>query len=147
MTKKVGRPTLYDEKIAKEICDTVASSTLGLRKLCKIHNWPDVDTIFQWRYKNPEFADQYDKAKAHQAGLLAEEIIDIADDGLNDTYVNDDGKVITDSDVIQRSRLRVDARKWVAARLLPKVYGDKQQVETTHRFEDKLCSLEGEEDE
>lgn len=31
-------------------------------------------------------------------------------------------------DAVQRSKLRVDARKWVAAKLKPKKYGDKIDV-------------------
>jgi hypothetical protein len=51
--------------------------------------------------------------------------VDIADDGKNDTYVDENGKQFVDNDVIQRSRLRVDARKWVVSKLLPKKYGER----------------------
>jgi hypothetical protein len=36
-----------------------------------------------------------------------------------------DGERIVDHENIQRSRLRVDARKWAAARLAPKKYADR----------------------
>lgn len=76
---------------------------------------------------------------------MAEEILQIADDGRNDTYEDADGHERTDSDVIQRSRLRVDTRKWLMSKLAPKKYGDKTlltgadgesapQVEITVRF-------------
>src|SRR5258708_7552309 len=41
-----------------------------------------------------------------------------------DYVTTSDGKRIVDHENIQRSRLRVDARKWAAARLAPKKYGD-----------------------
>ncbi len=53
--------------------------------------------------------------------------MDIADDVSSDFTTGKDGKVTVNHDHIQRSRLRVDARKWIAAKLLPKRYGDKLQ--------------------
>ena len=43
----------------------------------------------------------------------------------NDTYMDADGNVKTDNEVIQRSKLRVDTRKWLASKMAPKKYGDK----------------------
>jgi hypothetical protein len=54
----------------------------------------------------------------------------LRDDGTNDTYTDEDGNTRTDHDVIARSRLRVDTRKWLLSKALPKIYGDK--VEATH---------------
>ena len=62
---------------------------------------------------------------AMRADYHAEQIIEIADDGTNDTYLDEQGNVKVNTDVLGRSRLRVDARKWIASKLLPKVYGDK----------------------
>ncbi len=56
---------------------------------------------------------------------LAEEILEIADDGSNDTYETEDGHEKVNTDVINRSRLRVDTRKWLMSKLAPKKYGDK----------------------
>ena len=81
-----------------------------------------------WLTAHPE---QYARARDAQADKMAEEILQIADDGLNDTYLDDDGKRRTDQDVIARSRLRVDARKWLASKMAPKRYGDKMQNEVT----------------
>jgi hypothetical protein len=72
-------------------------------------------------------ADQYARAREAQADKLAEDILAIADDGSNDTYQTEDGEV-TNHDVIARSRLRVDARKWLAGKMAPKKYGDKLAV-------------------
>jgi hypothetical protein len=130
--KVLGRPTIFSQELANKICEAVATSTMGIRKLCALNpDFPVVDTIFQWRYKNRSFSEQYDAAKRAQADLMAEEITDIADEGFNDKYINDDGKVVIDHDVVQRSRLRVDARKWIASKLLPKVYGEKSEQKIT----------------
>ena len=123
---KVGKPTDYNKELADRICELVATSTLGTNKLCKLYEWmPSTDTIYKWRYRHSEFADKYALAKAKQAELMAEQLIDIADEGINDTYVDDNGKLQVDTDVIARSRLRVDTRKWYASKLAPKIYGDQ----------------------
>lgn len=131
MPKPKGRPSDYNDEIADIICDLVSTSTLGLPKLCQQNpELPDHTTINRWRLRHESFRTKYAQAKREQADLLAEEILQIADDGSNDTYVNDEGLHLTNYDVIARSRLRVDARKWVASKLLPKVYGDQNKDDT-----------------
>ena len=70
-------------------------------------------------------ANLYACAREAQADKMAEDILSIADDGKRDTYLDAEGNTRTDQDVIARSRLRVDARKWLAAKMAPKKYGDK----------------------
>ena len=128
-----GRPTDYNEEIASIICDLVSVSTKGLERICAENpELPAEVTIHRWRSRHPKFGQDYAIAKQKQAELLAHEIIEIADDGSNDTYTNDEGHQCTNYDVIARSRLRVDARQWVASKLLPKVYGDKKTEESNN---------------
>ncbi|MRT15310.1 hypothetical protein GJV07_24135 [Enterobacteriaceae bacterium RIT711] len=70
---------------------------------------------------------QYARAREVQAEILAEEIIEIADDSSGDVFVDDDGREQTNHERVARSRLRVDARKWYASKLAPKRYGDRIQ--------------------
>jgi hypothetical protein len=65
------------------------------------------------------------RAREEQADKLFRETIEIADDKSGDYITTSDGKRVVDHENIQRSRLRVDARKWAAARLAPKKYGDR----------------------
>lgn len=62
---------------------------------------------------------------------MADEIIDIADDGERDYIKDAEGHETVNYDHISRARLRVDARKWIASKLKPKKYGDKQSVAVT----------------
>jgi hypothetical protein len=71
------------------------------------------------------FGERYARAKEIAAHMLAEEIAEIADDGSRDYTVTEDGREIPDHDHINRSKLRVDSRKWLLSKLLPKKYGDK----------------------
>lgn len=133
--KKLGRPTLYNEKLAALICERVATTTMGLARLCAIHDdIPEKITINVWRYRYPEFATQYAQAKLKQADLLAEDMLDIADDGTNDWMESfgPDGEMIgykLNGEHVQRSRLRIDTRKFLASKLLPKQYGQHSEEE------------------
>lgn len=81
-------------------------------------------SVHKWLQNVPERWETYQKARVDSTHAIVDACIDIADDGLNDTYV-EDGQVKTNYDVIARSRLRVEARKWVAERLNPANYGQK----------------------
>ncbi len=89
--------------------------------------------IVQWYAADPVFANLYAQAKEAQAERFAEEIIEISDDGSNDWMKRElEGGAIVeipDQEHINRSRLRVDARKWLMAKMAPKRYGDKLQVD------------------
>lgn len=118
----------YTDEIANEICSRLVDGK-SLKKICEMEDMPSKATVFKWLSENEVFSDKYARARESQADTLADEIIDIADDGENDTYEDDEGNVRTNQDVIARSRLRVDARKWIASKLKPKKYGDKIQTD------------------
>lgn len=120
----MGRPSNYSQEIVSTICDRLANGE-SLRKICADDDMPAMSAVFKWLSLHKDFAEQYARAREVQADTLFDEILEIADNGQNDTYTDDDGNVRTDQDVIARSRLRVDSRKWMAGKLRPKVYGDK----------------------
>lgn len=65
---------------------------------------------------------------------MADELLDIADDGSNDWMEREGGAdgqagYAVNGEVLARSRLRVDTRKWIVCKMLPKVYGDKHRHE------------------
>jgi hypothetical protein len=128
---KGGRPTSYTPELAAEICQAVATSEYGLKRLCEMHpHWPAKITINLWRFKDLNgFSAQYNKAKQAQIDLLVEQCMDISDDISRDTVVNNQGNEVCNSEYVNRSRLRVDTRKWIASKLVPRVYGDAKQLE------------------
>jgi hypothetical protein len=124
-----GRPTRYTPELAEKICKVVSISPFGLRKICSIYDWmPDVDTIREWRFDNREFSDQFAKAKIQQADILVEDSLDIADDSSDDYYIDDNGNRKANNELVARSRLRIDTRKFMGMKLLPKIYGDFEEV-------------------
>lgn len=128
---KVGhRPSAFTPALAEEICEAIATSSHSLDWHCSQHpNWPTARAVYKWlassdpRYAG--FVQQYARAKERQADLLADEILAISDDASRDYTVTEDGRSALDAEHVQRSRLRVDSRKWLAGKLAPQKYGDK----------------------
>lgn len=140
-----GRPTIYTLKLAKDICYKIATTNKGIRQLAKENeDWPHPSTIFKWRLESKEFSDLYIKAKQNQVEVLVDEILEIADDSSNDQIENDNGKIVANNEYINRSRLRIDTRKWLAAKLSPRLYGEKvfNETDMTLKQEDALKELE-----
>jgi hypothetical protein len=115
---------MYTPEMGTRICEEIASGR-SLRTICADEGMPDKATVFRWLAADEKFRDQYARAREAQADAMLEEILDIADDGTSDTYKDDEGNVRTDQEVIARSRLRVDTRKWAMSKMAPKKYGDK----------------------
>lgn len=126
--KPPGRPSTYSDEVGAAICERIALGE-SLRSICRDDAMPSLASVFLWLKNKPGFSEQYVRAREVQADTLADEIIEIADESANDTYVDDDGNVKTNTEVVARSKLRVDARKWIASKLKPKVYGDRQQID------------------
>ena len=63
--------------------------------------------------RDEDFLERYARAREAQADKLAKEILELSN------KIEDDNPV-----KVQRARLQVDSRKWLAARLAPKKYGD-----------------------
>lgn len=127
---KNGSPSTYTKEIGEEICQKISVSEYGLKRLCKENpHWPCKQTIFEWRIKIKEFGDLYAKAKQDQIETLIDDCLDIADDTSQDTIVSVDSEGVErekcNTEWINRSRLRIDTRKFLAQKLAPKLYGDK----------------------
>jgi hypothetical protein len=142
---KRGRPCEYTEEIGQEICDRLAQAE-SLVSICKSEHMPDRSTVYDWIDANKSFADRYAKAKLDGLEYYAEEIVDIADEGTNDWMERNDPKNpgwVQNGEAINRSRLRVDTRKWVLSKLLAKRFGDKIEVNANVNINlaDELKSL------
>lgn len=127
-----GRPSLYTNDIADEICARLADGET-LRQICRDEHMPSGPTVRLWVINNinGDFSERY--ARARELGYLemADELLEITDDGRNDWMLkhgDDDAGWVANGEHIQRSRLRVDTRKWTLAKVLPKIYGDKIDV-------------------
>lgn len=129
----MGRPSSYSPEVADTICARLAAGE-SLRGICRDDDMPDAATVFRWLASNDDrytgFREQYARAREIQADALVDEILEISDDARNDWMErnNSDGQNIgwqLNGEHVQRSRLRVDSRKWFASKVAPKKYGDR----------------------
>ena len=129
-----GRPSDYTQETADIICDRLADGE-SLRGICRDEHMPSKTSVFRWLAVNEAFRDQYARAREAQADHLADEILEISDDGSNDwmerTGKDQEPGWVLNGEHVQRSRLRVDSRKWFASKVAPKKYGEKVQQEVT----------------
>jgi hypothetical protein len=102
----------------------------ALRNVLKDADMPSSQTFYNWLQNDEIKSKRYARACEVRADAIFEDILDIADDSSGDITYNKDGDEILNSEFVQRSRLRVDARKWIVSKLNPKKYGDK--IENTH---------------
>ena len=155
--KRIGRPTgkrapgnqpiPFDPAIADLICDAIATHPTGLGKILdSLGNPINPSTWYRWLQDSEELCKRYARARAEQAQVMADEIAEIADTTELGEIVTEkpvivdgiplrgaDGNLVLTherklADMIEHRKLRIEARKWLAAKLLPKVYGDKLQV-------------------
>lgn len=130
MAKKPGRPSKFTKELANDICERLASGE-SLRTICMAEGMPGERTVYTWLLDDEAFQQQYARAREAQADALVEEIREIADDGSNDwmevRLKSGEVKVVLDQEHVQRSRLRIDTRKWLMSKMAPKKYGDKMQ--------------------
>lgn len=135
------------EKVFVYLCDHLATSSKGVGSIItlgksELGSFPTYSTIMQWMVESQELSDKYACAKEAQADFMADEMLEIADDGRND-WMSEEGREGTENfklngEHVQRSRLRIDSRKWLASKLKPKRYGEKiqQDVVVTTKIED-----------
>jgi hypothetical protein len=111
-----GRPSEYTVEQADSLCAWVAEGR-SLRSWCR-QNDRDAQTVYRWLRENKDFHTRYARAHEDRADSLADEIVEIADESQFGTL-----------EQIQAARLRVDTRKWIAAKLRPSRWGEQQAVE------------------
>lgn len=110
----MARPSNYTQEMADLICDRLANGE-SLRSICRDDVSPGQTTVFRWLAANDEFRKQYARARESQADAIADEILNIADEAVDPA----------------KARVQIDARKWLAGKMRPKVYGDKVLTEVT----------------
>lgn len=114
--RKPGRPSKYSLKLAQRVCEAIACGE-SLVSVTKRAWAPSYTTVMKWCRELPEFAEMYARAREDQADYLADRIVEIADGATPDD--------------VQVAKLRVDARKWTAAKLKPRKYGERVTNEHT----------------
>lgn len=130
--RPTGRPSLFTPEIAEEICDRIACGET-LPNICRDEHMPAEKTIRKWaRHDAHGFREAYARAREEQMHAWSDEIITISDDGSRDVIVTEEnGRKVekVNHDHIQRSKLRVDTRKFLMAKIAPKTFGEKVDID------------------
>ena len=136
----MARPSTFTDALFASILERIADGE-SLRAICHHDGMPAARTVLRWIRGNPDLQRTYAIATEVRADMIFDEILEIADDARNDLVekVGRDGQVqgfAVDAENIRRSALRIDARKWTLARMAPKKYGDR--VDVNHGGQDSL---------
>ncbi len=115
--------------IFNKICDRIIEGE-SVKTILKNKDMPSSKTFWKWLNQDKEKVNQYARAKEIYAESVFEDIILISDGTGNDVLIDEDGNENVNHHVIQRDRLRVDARKWALSKMNPKKYSDKLDVTT-----------------
>lgn len=103
--------TTFTQEIFDKICERMAEGE-SLRAICKTKGFPAKRTVLRWVAADGTLAKQYAEAQLMRAEHYFDEIVEIADGGTDPA----------------KTRVQVDARKWVLSRMNPKKYGDKMDL-------------------
>lgn len=128
--RRSPRTNTYSREVAEEILQLMADG-MSTPKISEKLGIPD-RSIYQWIIDDHDgFGQRYARAKHIVALRWADELTEIADHKKDDYTLDEDGNMVPDHEHIARSRLRIDTRKWILGKVLPKVYGDKVVAEIT----------------
>lgn len=129
----MGRPSDYSLDLADRICEHLAGGR-SLLSFCQQDGTPGYETVRRWlredRKVNPDdpaeegFRVKYARAREEQADRHADRVLELAER----MEVARKGR---DYDEVAPLVAACHERKWLASKMRPKVYGDKQAVEHT----------------
>jgi hypothetical protein len=125
MTKRQPAKLRRAENIER-ICRLIAEGN-SLRQVARELQIESAGSITDWVREDAEFAVHYARAMELRCERMAEEILEIADDSSND-WMAREGRTVPDHENVQRSRLRVDSRRWLLSKMMPKRYGDRVEI-------------------
>ena len=114
----VGRPSLYSNELVHQICEWISEGK-SLRSFCRIEGNPGFQTVLDWLNDDDKlyFRSKYARAREIQAEVMADELLEIADDTKPDQLK------------LAHDKMKIETRQWIAAKLLPKKYGNIQHIE------------------
>ncbi len=128
--KKPGPASIKSPELMEEICQRIAEGR-SVKSICNDDDMPSFGFVWRWISEDAVFEHRYARAIQQRALNHADEIAQLSQQVIS-------GQVPPDA-----ARVAIDAMKWTASRLLPKVYGDKQIVEAnvTHTHQLHLDAL------
>jgi Bacteriophage Sf6, terminase small subunit-like len=142
---RIGRATLYTAEIADRILNELMEGR-SLVDVCDDPGMPSSSTVRLWANENREgFGPRYRRAREIGYHAVADEILRIADDDRKDLieHRRENGHIdITPNAAnVSRSRLRCNMRLWMLSKMLPRIYGNKLDLNAGEGVRDTLAEL------
>ena len=140
-----GRPRVYTAEIAERILGELMDGRT-LTDVCRDAGMPAERTVRNWVADNHQgFAPRYGRAREVGYHVIADQILAIADDASDDCMErrkeNGDIETTLNPVNVTRSRLRIDARRWLLSKVLPKTYGERLDPNARQEVRDTLAEV------
>lgn len=126
---KIGRPTTYTKELGDKICEKIVEGN-SLRTITTWKGMPASSTVFKWLREDDDFSEQYARACEERTEAFAEDILDIADQGVAVVKAGAEKK---SGAIAQMVKLQVDTRKWHMSKMKPKKYGESVDLTSGHK--------------
>ena len=132
-----GRESHSDEQkkdIIFNICNDVIENKISFNEAVDRSDISLV-TFYKWITDSIELQKLYNYARQIRSDVLFEEIVEIADTTEEGVVIKetDKGTEIRRGDMTEHRRLKIDARKWVVAKMQPKKYGEKLDLTSDNK--------------
>jgi hypothetical protein len=136
---------IYSEELIASWCDTILSEIEGgksVKEILEQDGYPARATFYGWLNKSPELVERYKRATEVRADNIFDEMLAIADDKTDDYYYDKNGDKQFSMNSVNRTRVRLDTRKWVLGKMTPTKYSDKIDI-TSNGKEIKAIPIVG----
>lgn len=133
---KEGGKGLYDDKLATEFCERMCKGEAPTQ-ICTDPRMPSYPTIIRWSLsddpKYEVFRVMYEESRKIMWLYHADQMLDVSDNSKNDymdryNKFTEETERVFDNENVQRSKLRIDTRRWLLSKMLPHIFGDKVDV-------------------
>lgn len=112
----MAMPSTFSQEQFDEVCNRIAEGR-SLNAVCKDEGMPKKSVFLKWLSQNDSIRDQYMRARDVLLLIQGDELTDLSDD------------VDLDQLAIAKANLQINTRKWVLSKLVPKVYGDRLNLD------------------
>jgi hypothetical protein len=138
------RPKKFTAEVEAELLELLATGKTLLQVCESNDKFPAESYVRRKALEDQEFGAKYTRAREIGYLRMADELLEIADDGRNDWMTVSKGKEeieVLNKEHFERSRLRFQARQWLLSKALPKLYGDKLDLNAKHEAGDSFKAL------
>jgi hypothetical protein len=123
--RKAGKPQQFNRTvIVAEICERLEKGET-MTSILSGEGKPAHRTVLDWCDSDADISAKIARARDIGYDAIADSTLQIADDGSNDTYTDEDGEQKVNQDIVARSKLRIWTRLELLKRWCPKRYADQ----------------------